>query len=52
MPGSMMPLPIVAATLVSKRKNAMKLNAAAQATAHVGRSTPVETTVAMEFAAS
>src|SRR3989441_10463694 len=46
------PFPIVFATAVPKIKTAMKLNAAAQTTAADGDSTRVETTVAMEFAAS
>jgi len=46
------PLPIVFATAVPNRKTARKLNAAAQTTAAEGDSTRVETTVAMEFAAS
>jgi hypothetical protein len=47
-----MPLPTVAATLRWKTKIAATLKKAANATAVCGRSTPVETTVAMEFAAS
>lgn len=47
-----MPLPIVVATLVWNTNNAAKLKNAAQPTAHSGFSTPVETTVAIEFAAS
>jgi hypothetical protein len=47
-----MPLPTVAATLSWKKKMAITLKKAANATACVGRSTPVETTVAMELAAS
>ena len=51
-----MPLPIVAATFSSTphRTGAaeMKLKNAAHATAQSGESTRVETTVAMEFAAS
>src|SRR2546430_12381941 len=46
------PLHIVFATAVPNRKTARKLNAAAQITAAEGESTRVETTVAMEFAAS
>src|SRR5215207_4033882 len=46
------PLPIVSATCRPKNKNAMKLKKAAQNTAYCGRSTRVETMVAMEFAAS
>ena len=52
MPGSMMPLPMVSATCRPKNKKAMKLKKAAQATAYCGRSTRVETMVAMELAAS
>ncbi len=52
----MIPLPIVAATLSSPPQSTgaaeMKLKKAAQATAMSGESTRVETTVAMEFAAS
>src|SRR5574343_125632 len=51
-PGCTMPLPTVAATLRWKMKMATKLKNAANATACVGRSTPVDTTVAMELAAS
>src|SRR5574343_2062030 len=47
-----MPLPMVAATFSWKMKMAMKLKAAAKSTACWGLSTPVDTTVAMEFAAS
>src|SRR3954465_7754746 len=43
---------IVAATFVPKIRNAAKLKKAAQATARRGESTRVETTVAMELAAS
>src|SRR2546429_6386304 len=46
------PFPIVFATAVPKIKTAMKLNAAAQTTAADGDKTRVDTTVAMEFAAS
>ena len=42
----------VAATLRWKTKMAIKLNAAANITACAGRNTPVDTTVAMELAAS
>src|SRR6185436_773528 len=52
MPGSTMPLPTVAATATPKIANATKLKNAAQSTAHCGRSTRVETMVAMELAAS
>src|SRR5436305_339618 len=47
-----MPLPIVLATWVPSTKAATKLKNAAQATALLGDSTRVETTVAIEFAAS
>src|SRR5579859_4993391 len=47
-----MPLPMVLATAVPKTKAAMKFQKAAQATARKGVSTRVETTVAMELAAS
>src|SRR5580693_2368072 len=47
-----MPLPMVAATAVPKTKAAMKFQKAAQATARRGVRTRVETTVAMELAAS
>ena len=50
--GSTIPLPIVLATCVSKAKAATKLKKAAQTTATCGERTRVETTVAMEFAAS
>src|SRR5688572_16107743 len=50
--GSTMPLPTVAATFRWNTKIATKLKNAANATALCGRSTPVETTVAMELAAS
>src|SRR5438876_6298958 len=46
------PLPMVLATAVPNRNTAMKLNAAAQTTAADGDNTRVDTTVAMEFAAS
>src|SRR2546427_12869898 len=46
------PRPIVRATAVPNRNTARKLKAAAQTTAALGESTRVETTVAMEFAAS
>ena len=49
---STMPRPIVSATCRPKNRNAMKLKNAAQATAYCGRSTRVETMVAMELAAS
>src|SRR5271156_3932498 len=47
-----MPLPMVAATAVPKTKAAMKFQKAAQTTARNGVRTRVETTVAMELAAS
>src|SRR5256885_4953748 len=50
--GARMPLPTVAATLSLNIANATKLKNAAHATAVYGRNTPVETTVAMELAAS
>src|SRR5262245_37193472 len=49
---SIMPLPMVLATCVPSTKAAMKLKNAAQTTAFCGDSTRVETTVAIEFAAS
>src|SRR6185369_1758676 len=49
---SIMPLPIVFATPVPRTKAATKLKNAAQSTAFCGDSTRVETTVAIEFAAS
>src|SRR6185369_3745988 len=49
---SIIPLPIVFATAVPMTKAATKLKNAAQSTAFWGESTRVETTVAMEFAAS
>src|SRR6478735_7475907 len=52
MPGCTMPLPIVAATLRWKTKIATRLKKAANTTAWPGLSTRVETTVAIEFAAS
>src|SRR3989442_1598415 len=52
MPGWTIPLPTVAATLRWKTKTATTLKKAAKATACVGLSTPVETTVAIELAAS
>src|SRR4051812_21157412 len=52
MDGSTMPLPTVVATFRWKMNTATKLNAAANATAVDGRSTPVETMVAIELAAS
>jgi hypothetical protein len=50
--GRTMPLPIVRATLTPKPNAATKLKNAAQTTACVGLSTRVDTTVAMELAAS
>src|SRR5258705_1785941 len=50
--GSTVPLPIVFATCNPKKRKAMKLKNAAQTTAARGDSTRVETTVAIEFAAS
>ncbi len=50
--GSMVPLPTVAATLSWNTRMATKLKKAAQTTAYCGFSTPVETMVAIEFAAS
>ena len=47
-----MPLPTVAATLRWKTKSATRLKKAANNTAVVGLRTPVETTVAIELAAS
>ena len=49
---STMPVPMVCATCRPKNRKAMKLKKAAQATAYCGRSTRVETMVAMELAAS
>jgi hypothetical protein len=49
---STMSLPMVFATASPSTTNAMKLKKAAQTTAAPGLSTRVETTVAMEFAAS
>ena len=50
--GRTMPLPIVRATLTPNPKAATKLKNAAQTTAWVGVRTRVDTTVAMELAAS
>ena len=50
--GRTMPLPIVCATLTPNPNAATKLKKAAQTTACVGLSTRVETTVAIELAAS
>ena len=49
---SIIPAPIVWATPVPKMRKAMKLKKAAQRTAWRGDRTRVETTVAMELAAS
>ena len=49
---SIIPFPIVFATAVPNRNTAMKLNAAAQMTANPGERTRVDTTVAIELAAS
>src|SRR3954464_7293038 len=49
---STMPVPTVCATCSPKNRNAMKLKNAAQITAYRGRSTRVDTMVAIEFAAS
>ena len=49
---SMMPVPSVLATCSPKNRKAMKLKNAAQNTAYCGRSTRVDTMVAMELAAS
>ena len=50
--GAMMPLPIVPATLRLNKRNATKLKKAAHNTACCGLNTRVDTTVAIEFAAS
>src|SRR3954452_780313 len=50
--GSMMPVPMVLATCRPNTANATKLKNAAQITAYCGRSTRVETMVAIELAAS
>src|SRR4029079_11597609 len=50
--GSMMPVPIVCATCKPKKRKAMKLKNAAHNTAARGGRTLVETTVAIELAAS
>ena len=52
MSGEMIPVPTVCATCKPKNKKAMKLKNAAQTTATLGESTRVETTVAIELAAS
>jgi hypothetical protein len=51
-PGSTTPFPIVVATCSPKKRNAIKLKNAAQRTARPGLRTRVETTVAIELAAS
>ena len=51
-PASTTPLPTVRATCTPKPKAATKLKKAAHATACMGVSTRVETTVAIELAAS
>ena len=50
--GSMMPVPMVLATWSPNTAKAMKLKKAAQITAYCGRSTRVDTIVAIELAAS
>src|SRR5712672_2545320 len=50
--GSMMPVPIVLATWSPNTRKATKLKNAAHSTAYCGRSTRVETMVAIELAAS
>src|SRR5579859_131142 len=50
--GSMIPVPIVCATFSPNTRNATKLKNAAQNTAYCGRSTRVDTMVAIELAAS
>jgi hypothetical protein len=50
--GSMMPVPIVCATFSPNTAKATKLKNAAQNTAYCGRSTRVDTIVAIELAAS
>ena len=52
MSGEMIPVPTVCATCSPKNRKAMKLKNAAQTTATFGDSTRVETTVAIELAAS
>src|SRR5450631_4606636 len=51
-PGSMMPVPMVWATLSPNTAKATKLKNAAHSTAYCGRSTRVDTIVAIELAAS
>src|ERR1700736_659418 len=50
--GSTMPVPMVCATFSPNTRNATKLKNAAHSTAYCGRSTRVDTMVAIEFAAS
>jgi hypothetical protein len=50
--GSIIPFPMVFATWRPSTRNATKLKNAAQTTAHFGDKTLVDTTVAIEFAAS
>src|SRR5882724_550223 len=50
--GSMMPVPMVLATCSPNTRKATKLKNAAQSTAYCGRSTRVDTMVAIELAAS
>src|SRR5579863_6544687 len=50
--GSMIPVPMVWATLSPNTRKATKLKNAAQTTAYCGRSTRVDTIVAIELAAS
>src|SRR4030081_1944674 len=50
--GSMIPVPMVCATLSPNTRKATKLKNAAHSTAYCGRSTRVETMVAIELAAS
>src|SRR5216684_6175244 len=50
--GSTMPVPMVCATLSPNTRKAMKLKNAAHSTAYCGRSTRVDTIVAIELAAS
>src|ERR1700710_728853 len=52
MPGSMMPVPMVLATWRPNTRKATKLKNAAHSTAYCGRSTRVDTMVAIELAAS
>jgi hypothetical protein len=50
--GSIIPFPMVFATWSPNTRKAIKLKKAAQITAYFGERTRVETTVAIEFAAS